>query len=319
MVVDPEGHTHIAASDYTSVYYLTDASGSWARTPLSQAPAGGADIEPVIAIAPDGTLAVAFTRWSIWSGCADCPSLGEIEGVYFASDAGDSWSEPRQVPGFGQHPALAAWNDSWSVIQAQHDGLFWMRKDGVEWPGRKIGDEDASDAQIKVDADGVAHVLFDTPDNLVHVTRNGKIEDAPVPGTSGAEQPRLALDGTGAIELVYTGGVGQVLRRALEGAEWSDAQQLDVGGTDSFDVDAADNLHFTYLRRDGATGAADVVYSSIEAGRSNTVELGAITFASEQPAGAVTMDVDDQGRPHVVYATDTVGAAGTFITVGPAL
>src|SRR4051794_10201313 len=129
-VTDEQGHTHIAASDLTSVYYMTDLSGSWTRTEVSRAPEGGADVEPTIAIAPDGTLGVGFTRWAVWP--AGPGGLGEIEGIYFTRSGDGGWSEPTQLPGFGQHPVLAFWNDSWNVISDQRDGLFWYRNDGVD-------------------------------------------------------------------------------------------------------------------------------------------------------------------------------------------
>ena len=246
VVTDAAGHTHIAASDRSSVYYLTDASGSWTRTQFSQAPAGGADLEPVIAISPDGGLAVAFTRWSVVPPNA---TLGEIEGIYFTRNGDGGWSEPSQVPGFGQHPVVGFWNESWNVIGEQRDGMFWYRKDSLAWPGRKIGDPGSTDAQFAVDGAGVAHVVYLTSKGLVQVTRNGKLADEPVPGTPSAQSPRVAVDTGGNVELVYAGGVGQILHRVFQGDAWTDPQQLTVDGADSFAIDGSDNMHFLYQRR----------------------------------------------------------------------
>lgn len=317
VVADGLGHRHVAASDIDSIYYLTDATGAWTRIVLAQPPAGGADVEPVIAIAPDGTLAVAFTRWIVSPFCATCPALGELEGIYFVTNATGSWSEPRLVPGFGQHAAMAFWNDSWSIIAKAHDGLFWSRKDGVEWPSRMIGDEDASPGEIAVDTDGVAHVVFATAKHLVHVTRNGKVADEAVPGTNGAKRPLLATDPDGTIHLVYTGGVEQILHRKLAAEEWSDPEQLDLGGADAFGVDAGGNLHTAYLT--GQIGKVDVVYGSIVASRpTDAVDLATITIAGDRPSTPMAMTVDDQGRPHIVYSTSGADV-GTYEVVGPAL
>jgi len=312
-VTDDQGHTHIAASDLTSVYYLTDASGSWTRTQVSQAPVGGADVEPVIAIAPDGSLAVAFTRWAVWPGASG--ALGEIEGIYFSHNGDGGWSDPSQLPGFGQHPVLAFWNDSWNVISDQRDGLFWYRKDGLDWPGRNIGDRGSSDAQFAVDGDGVAHVVFFTSKNLVHVSRDGKLTDDPVPGTTDAHKPRLAVGSAGQVELVYAGGVGQILQQVLEGDQWTDPQQLLVDGADSFAIDASDVMHFLYTR---GAGGADITYASIAGGSTNTVQVASVPPVPGSSAPTPVMVVDGLGRPHVVFSRAGDGA-GIYLSLGPAL
>jgi hypothetical protein len=313
-LVDAAGHTHIVASDLHSVYYVTDAGGSWVRTQVAQAPAGGADIEPVIASSPDGGLAVAFTRWSVFPGFAG-NTLGEIEGVYFTRLGESGWSEPSQVPGFGQHPVLAFWSDSWNVLAEQRDGLFWYRKDGFDWPGRQIGDRGAQDAQLAVDGEGVAHVVFVTSKNLVHVTRNGKLADAAIPASGGAGNPHLATNAAGQVELVYVGGVGQVLHRTFDGQDWSNAEQLDVNGVDAFAIDASGNQHFVHLTK---AEAADVVYQSIAAGSVNTVHIAPVQALPGGLQGLPAMAVDALGRPHVVFSTAGIGA-GVYVSVGPAL
>jgi hypothetical protein len=312
-VTDVQGHTHIAASDLTSVYYLTDASGSWTRTQISQAPDGGADVEPAIAIAPDGSLAIAFTRWAVWGGASG--TIGEIEGIYVVRNGDAGWSDPSQVPGFGQHPVLAFWKDSWNVIADQFNGLYWYRRDGLNWPGRNIGDRGSSNAQFAVDGAGVAHVVFVSSKNLVHVSRNGKLADDPVPGTSGAHRPRLAIGAAGQLELVYAGGVDQVLHRVLNGDQWTDPQQLLVDGADSFAIDASDAMHFLYTR---GPGGADITYSSIAGGSANTVRVASVPPPPGGPGGGPTMVVDYLGRPHVVFAQAGDGA-GIYLSLGPAL
>ena len=311
-LTDAQGHTHIAASDLTSIYYLTDASGAWTRTQLSQAPAGGADIEPVIASTPDGGLAVAFTRWNVWPD-ADA-KLGEIEGIYFVHNGEAGWSDPSQLPGFGQHPVLGHWKDSWNIISEQVDGLFWYRKDGLEWPDRNIGDRGSSDAQFAVDGEGVAHVVYVTGKNLVHVTRNGKLADDPITGTSGGHRPRLALDAAGQIELVYAGGVEQVLLRTLEGDQWSDPQQLLVERADSFDIDASNAMHFLYME----SGGAAITYASIAGGALNTVQIASIPPLPGGSRGSNVMTVDALGQPHVVFSMSGDGQ-GVYLSVGPSL
>jgi len=312
-VTDAAGHTHIAASDLNSIYYLTDSSGAWSRTTLSQAPDGGGDLEPVIAIGPDGGLAVAFTRWSVLGPPNN--ALGEIEGVYFTRLGEIGWSPPNQVPGFGQHPVLGFWSDTWNVIAEQRDGLFWYRRDGLVWPGRKIGDRGSTDAQLAVDGAGVAQVVYATSKNLVHVTRDGRVNDAPIAASGGGHRPRLAVDSAGQIELVYVGGVGQILHRVLEGEDWSGARQLGVDGADSFDLDASDNMHFLYERR-GET--IEIVYSSIAGDAVNTVRVAVIPQLPGSFAGGPAMVVDDLGRPHVVFSRVGDGA-GIYLSVGPAV
>ena len=140
--------------------------------------------------------------------------------------------------------------------------MFWYRKDSLAWPGRKIGDPGSTDAQFAVDGAGVAHVVYLTSKGLVQVTRNGKLADEPVPGTPSAQSPRVAVDTGGNVELVYAGGVGQILHRVFQGDAWTDPQQLTVDGADSFAIDGSDNMHFLYQRR--ATG--EIVYSSIANG-----------------------------------------------------
>jgi hypothetical protein len=308
-LTDDQGHTHIAASDLNSVYYLTDTSGSWTRTPVSQAAEGGADIEPAIAIAPDGSLAIAFTRWSVWPGAN--ATLGEIEGIYFVHSGDSGWSEPGQVPGFGQHPVLEFWNDTWNVIADQLNGLYWYRKNGFDWPSRNIGDRGSSDAQFAVDGDGMAHVVYVTSKNFNHVTRDGKITDDPIPGTAGDHKPRLAVDSAGHVELVYTGGVGQILRRVFNGQNWSDPAQLLVDGADSFDLDGSDNMHFLYGRGDRG---ADITYASIAGSTVNSV----LVVSAPSSAGSRVMVVDQLGRPHVVFS-QAEDPAGIYLSLGPSL
>jgi hypothetical protein len=312
LAVDAQGHTHVAASDLNSVYYLTDSSGAWSRTLVATPPAGGADIEPVIALAPDGSLAIAFTRWSVWPDAS--ATLGEIEGIYFVRQTEQGWSDPSQLPGFGQQPALVFWNGSWNIIARQFDGLFWYRRDGADWPGRNIGDRGSGGAQMVVDGQGVAHVVYAGANGLIEVTRDGTLTDQPVPGTDGGQHPLLAVDGAGNVHLLYSDGVGQVLERALEGGAWSAPEQLDVGGADAFGIDAAGNLQLVYLRR---TASPQLVYSTVAAGSTATAELASVATLP-RPAGAPALVLDGAGQPHVVYSTLGDGL-GTYVRVGPAL
>ncbi len=190
------------------------------------------------------------------------------------------------------------------MIGEQRDGMFWYRKDSLAWPGRKIGDPGSTDAQFAVDGAGVAHVVYLTSKGLVQVTRNGKLADEPVPGTPSAQSPRVAVDTGGNVELVYAGGVGQILHRVFQGDAWSDPQQLTVDGADSFAIDGSDNMHFLYQRR--ATG--EIVYSSIANGLVNSVNVASVTVLPGGLAGGPAMAVDALGRPHVVFSTPGDGS-----------
>jgi hypothetical protein len=219
------------------------------------------------------------------------------------------------LPGFGQHPVLAFWNDSWNVISDQRDGLFWYRKDGLDWPGRDIGDRGSADAQFAVDGSGVAHVVYVTSKGLVHVSRDGKLSDDPIDGTAGAHKPLLAVDSGGQPELVYTDPSGQVWTRRFDGELWAEAQHAGVDGADSFAIDASDNAHYLYVREGGT---ADIVYQSRQAGVANTVLVASVQPLPDGSTAPLEMAVDSLGRPHVVFV-QSGDASGVYLSLGPAL
>ena len=106
MVTDPAGYTHIATQRGSSgIWYVTNASGSWASCQLSS----GNDREPSIAYG-GGVVHVAFARRTsgqegIYSTSSDRPG----------SAAGCGWAITRRYAGKSSDPSLAAYEGTLSI------------------------------------------------------------------------------------------------------------------------------------------------------------------------------------------------------------
>jgi hypothetical protein len=100
LVVDSDGIAHAASSLDGSIYYLTNATGSWTREPVSNRGPGGPDFAPMIAL-DDGSLWIAFSR-----GYDTDFGVFPLSIAYVTNRSGD-WSDPVTVAEDGAHsPSL---------------------------------------------------------------------------------------------------------------------------------------------------------------------------------------------------------------------
>ena len=99
--IDGSGVSHIAAQEPgDGTYYLTNASGTWTSTKVTDAPPDGADVEAVIAL--DGsTVYIFYAHYTQWSECFDCELPVTLDGYYYVTNASGMWSAPikRTDPG----------------------------------------------------------------------------------------------------------------------------------------------------------------------------------------------------------------------------
>lgn len=113
VVMDASGRAHVAAAGSgrgnRGIWYFTNGSGAWTKQRVSTPPVvaayedGPYDGQPAIAVATDGTVWIAFTRWDCF-GCAPNPSTG----VFLVNYRGGAWTEPIRVGGAEtQEPAIA--------------------------------------------------------------------------------------------------------------------------------------------------------------------------------------------------------------------
>ncbi len=309
-VVDGSGHRHVIYDDTGRLIYLTDASGSWARTVIGPSvpyiragiattPAGDVLIAYVQPRSDRSILVVAWHRSGAWttttvadpfSGCCEVAIASASGGIahvawpaedgmwHGRSTAGGTWQTERISTDAGSSPSIA-------IGPGGHAQIAWVDTEvgagavriatdaAGSWKTTTIASGDLWSPVVAVGGDGVRHLLYDRSDGspgLYYAT------DASGSWVS----TRLAAPDTGhAIDLTTDGpsvawgpatGGIRVMRRS--GAGWGPPIAV-ASGKGVFDVSV------------GHLPDGRVVVTHREAGRA-----GDPTFVSDEPGVHSTIE-----------------------------
>jgi hypothetical protein len=347
IVVDDGGHTHIAASDHSGIRYFTDETGDWLRTDLTKAPAGGADIDPAIAVDSSGTVAIAFTRWSTWEYCVDLcedPVTPILDGVYYMTSSGGTWSNMLPVPNAGERPTIAFAGRDFHVVTEVDpadpsfpEELSWSRlPDGstAEWSTSFISAEGpVTDPQLVVDRNSVACVLLRGPLGIQLHRRSPLDEFDGFPlEVHEAERPLLAFDQLNRPHVVYgrydLANDSSFSMHAVMGDDgtWAAPAPVGLPSASSFAIDDGGVMHFTFKsvveeqEDDEPWAWEEIWYATVDGETVASVRLDRSDMYEFGSAGVTTMALDSAGRPHVVFSANGLDfeGRGLFYALGPA-
>jgi hypothetical protein len=252
LVVDDHGIAHAAAELDNAIYYLTSASGSWTREPLTMPPAGGHDAGPSIAIDHEGSLAVVFMRYRSWR-CDDETACypGDPDGLHVVSNASGSWSDPGRVP-VELHTALpskavSVRDGALHIAYDLHAGdgrdrasVWYATNRSGAWTTHHVADDstplDGRGIQVPLDpslalaADGTPRIAFGASDDRLHYAAatgaGGFTVESVRDVTWGGGNRRppttlLTLDSLDRPHIVYIDGDGASRYVNRSGDDWS--------------------------------------------------------------------------------------------------
>ena len=329
LLIDNEGIAHAAAELDDAVWYLTNAAGSWTRERLSTPPgSGGHDGAVQIAMDRDGTLAVAFIRFERWRCELDC--YGRPEATYILSNAGGEWSEPEPVPVDRRpyHAGIAIHDGRIHVLASVRDDAAWYgtRLDGGAWTAEHLPGR-ARNAQLALASDGTARVLY-LHETLRFATAAGQdggftVEDVPVDAGPAllaldrADRPHIVMDehdGAGARYLTRDDSGWSAPVPAFPGLTISDdcgeiiyegmgASGMAVSDDGAVHVLSPNEVLFAGLwYASNRTGTFDIQQVQPRDEIFDEGELCLEDIAVDgDPTRPAAIDVDDTGRPHVLY------------------
>jgi len=92
MVEDSNAHEHVVARGDTGIWYITDKSGNFVRTRITQDALHRSAVNPLIAVNAGGTLTVVY---AVDSDTNTCGSVG----LRYIVRTGGSWSSQTVIPG----------------------------------------------------------------------------------------------------------------------------------------------------------------------------------------------------------------------------
>jgi hypothetical protein len=327
LVVDAAGIAHAAAVLDDSIYYLTNASGSWTRKRLSRPLPDGADGEPSIALDGDGSLAVAFTRFSGWAcgelSCSPYPS----EGIFVIHNRAGEWSHPAAATENGVRPLLKSRSGVHHLVfntPQWSDGLAYAMFTGEAWQAEDLA-AGAWGADLTVGDDGLARVAYRTEQGIEYAVMDGDSKPLQVPVTSDIERIVLVLGAADAPTIYFsTGGWPAELHRLrLLDPLWTEAEHLGEAQIIAGAADMEEGLHL--LIRAPASAEDEhppaLWYASDGSGELNRerLEPGQPVMA-DAPESPSAIAVDSLSRPHLLWVVRDHGASrdGLWYAVGPA-
>lgn len=215
IVVDSQGFVHGAAAGYgpdnRGIWYFTNASGSWASqrvsTPPREEQGDEYDGEPSIALDTDGSVWIAFARWSCWD-CAPNPP----ESVFVATNASGAWSEAEQLADcMCGGPSLNVRDGIAYLAYHEYGGWYFGTRNWPVWYATNASGawlttqvtKKGATPQLALDADGSVQILYYAPNDIRLVTQllDGSFGQVEIlPGSSDGYDLDLAVDaGTGAM------------------------------------------------------------------------------------------------------------------------
>ena len=237
----------------------------------------------------------------------------------------DQYYDPRNISrtetqSFGPHLALGgdgtvyvAWMDG-GETQYDPSHIYFRYKEGDEWSDIEVISDTAYDCwspHLVVDPFGNVHVVWE-----VHYWGNricyreryeggGWSEVRVISGTS-ALQPRIGVDSSGVVHVVWNEGMGMKYRERYADGNWSDEVAVPVGSQGSINpdmvVDEDGGVHVVY---EAGNQEIKYIYRSPEGEWSEPVQVSESKWYSWLPSVAVGSD----GEVWVIW-TDEGGDCG---------
>ncbi len=306
MDVDTNGKVHAAARGSTGLWYLTNRSGSWTRSRLTTNPLDGRDVHPTLSIDLDGSVHVAFARYT----CLDCAPREDAELLYLTNRgrAGGSFPEDPTFLAIGEEPSLqvvdgkvyVAHSTCWCRPEQSSAPLGFTTNASGTWTTTTVFDGGKSPS-LRVASSGRARIAFidsgygDGVGQVVYASAgssSGAFSISRLDVYYNGRDPSLRLDGLDRPHIAWTvneapssGGGTYYAKRS--GGYW-------VGGrftTIKWDVElAVDGLNKPHLAVLGP-GAGVYYYRLVDG------SLTRKTLSSAAVANSVGIEIGPNGRP----------------------
>jgi hypothetical protein len=346
LAVDGDGFAHVAGTALRDgAFYLTNASGSWTRERLTTAPPEGYDGQPSIVIRDDGSLAIAFTRFTDLQCSFGCVPV-DPQGIFLITNRSGTWSDSvRIIDGTAQEPSLQATDGGLDVAYSRGGGRdrtieYAHAADEFDsWTITAVGE--GQSPSLRIGADGLARVAYYLSPfgvrSLFYAAQTDSTEFVTerVPGewrsdTTGSP-PLLALDASDEPQIVFFNETESEPRCALSvrrtAGTWSDASivfpedefcQLEAAG---IATDGGGTLH---VISDYNLTNMGVWYANEAGGEFRAERLRGLggRSISDVPDGDSAIAVDGGGRPHILYVvlySERRDDDGLWYGIGPAV
>jgi hypothetical protein len=319
MAVDADRNAHLVGASVTGatqngIVYMTDSSGRWIPEGLTNQVEGvdaqDHDGDVAIAVDPDGTVWVAFTRF----GQGDSLQAPALQ-TFVMRNINGTWSAPVVVAGAGSNSVSMAARGGvlhlayvvGQPLDASPQQVYYANNSTGAWEAQLISD-DGSAPQLRLGADGLPRIAYGTPDGvrLVVMGTDGPEPDLP-PGPSAGGADSVLLDVRGDNEYLVW--------RDIETSVYFHTSRTPIGWTATTAVPVGDVIPDAMVV-DGVDESSMQIAGRSEPG-------GALyVFGVAGPAGSAPLiegDADDSdlvlsgGGLHVVYAySGTAQTAGIW-------
>jgi hypothetical protein len=337
LVVDDNGTAHAAAELGSGIFYLTNGSGSWTRERLTRAPDGGADLEPSIARDHDGTLWLAFTRWSRYDFCVDVcpePDASLNNGVYVMSNAGGGWSVPERAAASSMSAQIAVRNgrvdivfeDDWVTAGDDVSAIHHATNVSGTWTVQHI--DDGYGPTLALDSAGMAHVAFHRSGRVFYAgPSGGGFALRELDTADDAAWPRLSIDSVDRPHVAYTAWTGDagssVMHTALSDGDWSTPTVIARDGLlRQLAAGPGGTVHVVYRVYDEEHDEwEELWYAGTHSGAFETRRLirGGLDVFGPRTSAALAIGSD--GRPHNLYTANALYFGdelfGLWYAIGP--
>jgi len=337
VAVDDAGALHVAASVYDGVVYITNSGGSWSETRISTAAEEGRDGEVSLAL-DDGTVWIAFTRWTLFEPCVfgcNTQPPGELEGIFLVDNRTGAWADPQLLARGMADPSLAVRGGRFHMAYAGDQsaegagGVHYLTDVAGSPAGVQVAGS-GSDAHLRLGGDGRPRILFLGEDGLrlaIGSQSNGSFEvlDGPS-GTVGVRNPSLALDDVDRAWAAWSArdDLAVHVSRFDPNGKWSSPEQVLRGGSlGGFNVDADGSVHLVTLPLFLDDRAPDLLgglwYATNRTGDFVVEQLR--LYRADVDSGVnypSAIAVDGAGRPHIVFRWQELrGPDDVHYVVGP--
>ena len=258
VVVDTNGHVHIAATRRGDIWYLTNRTGTWSEHRVM---ASGRSVDyagALVALDADGRVFIAATRLK-------GPGIPWSEGIDLVTDRGrspGSFSSPSRVTSNAVlasnlkivhgHPALVL--EIYQCCAANGPNLLWYQiRTRAGW-SRQLIDAHGIGASMRLDpGTGLPVIAYRALNQIRLATATsiaGDFRHEMVPGSLGLDSsPSLALDTAGDPSVFWFSWAAYDVRLAGKtAAGWSmeTIPKLSPDGWGSFEVDTLNRPHIVW-------------------------------------------------------------------------
>jgi hypothetical protein len=316
--IDSRGRMHAVARGTSGLWYLTNRSGSWRRVRLTTSPLDGVDRYPSLALDDNDRVHVAFAQHT-------CVSCREPEAdVYYLTDRGrPAGTFPRGATWLaeGDRPSLRVVNGRRYLAHEEWDWDWygdWVRSvvfrtDATGGWTRATVTTEAGGPSLRVGSDRRARIAFEDDGGgigyaVASTLRGGFSVDWLPTYDSRDIKPRLVLDTKDRPHIAWTrdrgaanGGGSWYAWRT--GGSWYGGRFTTTKWDVQLTTDSRNRPHLAVL----ATGAGVHYYRQVNG------TLRGQTLSRSAMATSVSIRVDRDGRPVVLYTTDGGVPDGVYL------